>query len=256
MDALILAGGIPQPGEPMYPLTRGGNKALLQIAGKPMVQWVLDALAASSRVQRAVVVGLDGGLRYPRQLVYVPNHGGLLDNIQAGAGKIQELDPQARYLLVVSGDVPALTAAQIDWVIAQSLATEDDFYYCVIERRAMEERFPGCHRTFYRFRDKEVCGGDLAVVNTRVFLGDTGIWRRLTEARKSPLKTAATIGFGLLFLFLIGRLTIDQAVRRAGHRLKVRGRAVHCPYPEAGMDVDKPFQRDLMEEHLRRRAAV
>jgi hypothetical protein len=255
MDALITAGGVPKPDEPMYPLTQGSNKALLPIAGKPMAQWVLDALAASTHIRRAVVVGLDGGLRYPRELVYLPSHGGLLDNMLAGAAKIRELDPLADYLLVISGDIPAVTSAQIDWVIEQSLATKDDVYYCVIERRAMEERFPGCRRTFYHFRDKDVCGGDMAVVNTRVFVGDTGIWKRLTEARKSRLKTAATIGFGLLFLFLIGRLTIDETVRRAGLRLKVSGRAIHCPYAEVGMDVDKPFQRDLLEEYLRHRAA-
>jgi CTP:molybdopterin cytidylyltransferase MocA len=239
----------------MYPLTQGGNKALLPIAGKPMAQWVLDALSASTRIRRAVVVGLDGGLQYPRELVYLPNQGGLLDNMLAGAAKIRELDPQADYLLVISGDIPAVTGAQVDWVIDESLATKDDFYYCVIERRTMEERFPGCRRTFYRFRDEQVCGGDMAVVHTRVFLGDTGIWQRLTEARKSPLKTAATIGFGLLFLFLIGRLSIDETVRRAARRLKISGRAIHCPYAEVGMDVDKPFQRDLVEEYLRRRAA-
>lgn len=255
MDALITAGGIPRPGEPMYELTRGGNKALVPIAGKPMAQWVLDALALSNRVRRAVVVGLDGGLSYPRELVYLPNQGGLLDNMMAGARKIVELDPQADYLLVISGDIPAVTASQIDWVIDEALSTQDDVYYCVIERRTMEERFPGCHRTFYRFRDEQVCGGDLAVVHTRVFSGETGVWKRLTEARKSRLKTAAAIGFGLLALFLLHRLTIDETVRRAGLRLKVRGRAIHCPFPEVGMDVDKPFQKDLVEEYLLRRAA-
>ena len=255
MDALITAGGIPKPGEPMYPLTQGRSKVLLPVAGKCMAQWVLDALGASTRVRRAVVVGLEGGLQYPRELVYLPDQGSLLDNMLAGARKILELDPQAQYLLLLSADVPAVTAAQIDWVIGQALATQDDVYYCVIERRLMEGRFPGCRRTFYRFRDEQVCGGDVAVVSTRVFSMDTGIWQRLTEARKSPLKTAAAIGFGLLFLFLIGRLTIDETVRRAGLRLKVRGRAIHCPYPEVGMDVDKPFQLELVEEYLRRQAA-
>ena len=80
IDALVLAGGIPADGEPLYPLTQGKSKALLPVVGKPMAQWVLDALGASRQVRRAVVVGLDGGLRYPRELVYVPNHGGMLDN--------------------------------------------------------------------------------------------------------------------------------------------------------------------------------
>lgn len=255
IDALVLAGGIPSEGEPLYPLTQGRSKALLPVAGKSMAQWVLDALAASTRVRRAVVVGLDGGLRYPRELVYVPNHGGMLDNVLAGAQKILELDARADHLLVISSDIPAAESAQIDWVIEQALAMHDDFSYCVIERRAMEELFPGCRRTFFRFRDKEVCGGDLAVISTRLFSMDAGIWQRLTAARKSRWRTAATIGFDVLILFLLRRLSIDEAVRRASHRLNVRGRAINCPHPEVGMDVDKPFQRDLVEEFLRRRAA-
>jgi GTP:adenosylcobinamide-phosphate guanylyltransferase len=254
IDALVLAGGIPKEGEPLYPLTQGRPKAFLPVAGKPMVQWVLDALAASKLVRRAVVVGMDGGLRYPRELVYVPNHGGMLDNVHAGAEKIMELDPQADRILVISSDIPTASGAHIDWVIEQTQAADDDFSYCVIGRQPMEEMFPGCRRTFFRFRDVEVCGGDLAVISTRLFSMDAGIWQRLTAARKSRVKTVAIIGLDVLILFLLHRLSLDDAVRRASRKVNVRGRAVNCPHPEVGMDVDKPFQLDLVEEYLRRRA--
>jgi hypothetical protein len=255
IDALVLGGGIPAEGEPLYPLTRGQSKALLPVAGKSMAQWVLDALGASRQVRRAVVVGLEGGLQFPRELVYVPNHGGMLDNINAGAQKILELDPGASHILIVSSDIPAVSGAQIDWVVEQALATPDDFYYCVIEQRAMEQLFPGSHRTFFRFRDVVVCGGDMAVISARLFSMDAGLWQRLTAVRKSRWRTVATIGLDVLVLFLLHRLSIDDAVRRASRRLNVRGRAITCPYPEVGMDVDKPFQRDLVELFLRRRAA-
>jgi len=255
IDALVLAGGIPREGEPLYPLTRGQSKALLPVAGRPMVQWVLDALGTSRKVRRAMVVGLDGGLRYPRELVYVPNHGGLLENINAGARKALELDPEASHLLVISSDIPAVSGAQIDWVIAQAMAEPVDFSYCVIEQQAMEARFPGCRRTYYRFRDRVVCGGDMAVVGTRLFSQDAGVWQRLTAVRKSRWKTAATIGLDVLVLFLLHRLSIDEVVRRASRRLHASGRAITCPHPEVGMDVDKPFQRDLVEQVLSRRAA-
>jgi NDP-sugar pyrophosphorylase family protein len=64
MDALVLAGGIPQPGEPLYEFTQGKPKALLDISGKPMVQWVLDALSQARSIDRVVVVSLeeDSGL--------------------------------------------------------------------------------------------------------------------------------------------------------------------------------------------------
>ena len=40
MDAILLAGGVPAPDSPLYPYTKGKNKATLEIGGKPMLQWV------------------------------------------------------------------------------------------------------------------------------------------------------------------------------------------------------------------------
>jgi NDP-sugar pyrophosphorylase family protein len=61
IDAVIIAGGIPGPDEPLYPLTQGKPKALLPIGGKPMTQWVMDALNGSPLVRRVVVAGLPPG---------------------------------------------------------------------------------------------------------------------------------------------------------------------------------------------------
>lgn len=255
IDALVLAGGIPCEGQPLYPLTRGQPKALLPVAGTPMVQWVLDALSAASRVRRVVVVGLESGLRCARELACVPNHGGMLDNVHAGAQKIMAIDPRVSHLLVVSSDIPAVSGSQIDWVVDQALAAPGDFCYCVIEQAAMEAAFPGCRRTYFRFRDLVVSGGDMAVISTRLFSMDAGVWQRLTEARKSRWKTAATIGLDVLLLFLLRRLSLDEAVARASRRLEVVGRAIRCPFPEVGMDIDKPFQLELVERFLSRRAA-
>lgn len=255
MDAVVLAAGIPREGEPLYPLTRGLSKALLPVAGKTMLRWVLEALAAARSVGRVVVVGPEAGLSFPRELHYLESRGGYLENVLAGARRILELDPGAQRLLLVSADIPAIRAEHIDWVVGQAEDSDHDFYYCVIDRKAMEGSFPGCRRSFFRFRDREVCGGDLAVVGASVFAMGTGLWRRLSEARKSRWKTVGAIGPLVLLRFLLGRLTIEEAVRVASRRLGIRGRALDCQFPEAGMDVDKPFQRDLVEEALRRRGS-
>ena len=57
MDAVVTAGGIPEPEDLLYPYTKGESKALLKIAGKPMVQWVLDAVSQAKTIDRVVVVG-------------------------------------------------------------------------------------------------------------------------------------------------------------------------------------------------------
>jgi molybdopterin-guanine dinucleotide biosynthesis protein A len=256
MDAIVLAGGVPKEDDLLYELTQGKPKALLEIAGKPMAQWVLDAIGGSSKVDQVVTVGLseDSGLRCTKPMRYVPNQGGMLQNVLAGGSDVQTHHQEALYVLCVSADIPALTTEAVDWVIDAATETEDDVYYNVIAREVMEKRFSGSHRSFFHFRDGEICGGDLVVLATSVFSSKLGVWDRLMAARKSRLKSTSIIGLDVLFLYLIHRLTLDKLVSRASSRIGVCGRALRCPYPEVGMDVDKPFQFEMVQGELLRRS--
>lgn len=55
MDAIVIAGGIPRPEDPLYAYSHGDSKALIDVAGKPMIQWVLDALGDAKKIGRAHV---------------------------------------------------------------------------------------------------------------------------------------------------------------------------------------------------------
>ena len=57
MDAIVTAGGIPQPDDPLYVYAKGDAKALIDIAGKPMIQWVLDALSDAKNVDNVIEIG-------------------------------------------------------------------------------------------------------------------------------------------------------------------------------------------------------
>ena len=56
MQALVLAGGY---GTRLGELTRNRSKVLLPVAGRPMIEWVLERAFALPRVERAVVVTND-----------------------------------------------------------------------------------------------------------------------------------------------------------------------------------------------------
>ena len=58
MDAIVTAGGLNLPDDPLYELTGVEKKALIPLAGRPMIGWVVDALARSGSVEHIVVVGL------------------------------------------------------------------------------------------------------------------------------------------------------------------------------------------------------
>ena len=65
METIIGAGGIAKTGDPLLGKMRPGEpKALMPIAGKPMVQWVLDAVGATDSISNVVIIGLspDQGL--------------------------------------------------------------------------------------------------------------------------------------------------------------------------------------------------
>jgi GTP:adenosylcobinamide-phosphate guanylyltransferase len=254
MDALVTAGGVPQPGEPLYEFTQGQPKALLDIAGKPMIQWVLDALSEARTVDRVVVVGLnaDCGVSCSKPLDFIPNQGGMLENFLAGLKRVLELNPQAQYVLAVSSDIPAVTSEMVDWATQVALERDVDLVYNVIERQVMETRYPGSKRSYTRLKDVEVCGGDLNVVATRMITSDQDIWGPITAARKNVFKQASLIGFDTLILLLLRRLTLEGAVELVGKRLGIQGRAVLCPYAEIGMDVDKPFQLEILRADLAR----
>lgn len=255
MNAIVTAGGIPEPGDPLYPFTQGRSKALLDIAGQPMIQWVLDALSQSRQVERVVVVGLgpETGLACSKSLSYLPNQGHMIANITAGSNWVLEQDPAAEYALIVSSDIPTITGEHVDWVVNTSLETRHDLYYSIIERSAMEARFPGSRRTYTKLKGLTVCGGDMNMISTHVASGRSGLWDKIIEARKSALKQAALVGFEPLWLLLTRQLTPADAERIVAKRLGVRGRVLRCPYAEVGMDVDKPHQLELVRQDLARR---
>ena len=255
VDALLAAGGRSKPDDPLLPLTKGGPKALVPIAGKPMAQWVLDALAASDRIGRVIVVGLapEHGLTCGAKPVdYVPNAGNIVDNTRAGVQRIGQLNPKAKYALLVSADIPAVRPEHISWLVDTGLQTDHDFHYTLIERRVMEARYPASRRSYTHLKGLTVCGGDMNLLATRAASEDNPLWKKIAAARKNVFRQVALAGFDTLFLFAIRQLSVARAERIASRRVGLRCRTIICPYAEVGMDVDKPFQYEIVAKDLER----
>ncbi|HEY3310499.1 MAG TPA: nucleotidyltransferase family protein [Anaerolineales bacterium] len=252
MDAIVTAGGIPLPEDPLYTYTQGHSKALVDVAGKPMIQWVLDALSASQKVDNIIIMGMTekSGLVTNKPTYYLPNEGRMLANIVAGIQKALELNPGTKYVLIVSSDIPAIKAGMVDWLVDEMGKSPADIYYGVIPREVMEKRFPDSRRTWTHLKDMDVCGADINATDVRMATEHLDTWEELIGKRKSPLKQAATIGYGTLLLMILRRLTLGDLVSRVGERIGIRGQAVVWPWAEAGMDVDKPHQLEIMRADL------
>ena len=255
MDAIVIAGGIPLPEDPLYAHTQGRSKALLDVAGKPMIEWVLDALSGSTKVERVVIVGMTAKapVKCSKPTYYLQSEGRILDNIVSGAKKIAELDPQAEYALLVSSDIPGITTEMVDWLIAQTEETPADIYYGVVPREVMEKHYPNSRRRWTHLKDMAVCSADINVAHVSLATERLEIWQDLIGNRKSPFKQAAAIGYGALLKLLFRQLTLEDAVAGVCSRIGVSGKAILWPWAEVGMDVDTPSQLDAVRDVLSKR---
>ncbi|MFL7869602.1 MAG: NTP transferase domain-containing protein [Anaerolineales bacterium] len=252
MDAIVTAGGIPLPDDPLYTYTNGDSKALVDVAGKPMIQWVLDALSDAKHVDNVILIGLSpkSGVTCKKPLHYVSNQGRMLSNIVAGVEKALELDPKTEYVLVASSDIPGINAEMVDWLIDTCMQTKEDIYYGVVPREVMETRYPGSNRTYTKLKDIQLCGADMHITHVSMATEHLDMWEELIGNRKSPLKQAATIGFGTLLKVATRTITLEDLVATVTKRLGITGRPILWEHAEPGMDVDKPHQLELLREDM------
>ena len=253
MNVLVLAGGILPIDDPLFSEATEGKRCLLNIHGKPMVQWVLDALGGSKCIDEIFLIGLSEQHKLVSQkpLHYLQEESGLFDNIRAGVMAATENNPPSSKVMLASGDLPAIRPDMVDWLCSQVTQDPDAvIYYNVITQGVMSRRFPHAKRTFIRLKDLTVCGGDLNVVDRDLFTKENHLWKKLSDARKSPIKQVSLLGIDSLILVALRMVTLEQAVQRVCKKLGVDGRALITPYAEMGMDADKPYQLEILRKDL------
>lgn len=253
MDAVVLAGGVMSLDDPLYAQGKDGLRSLIDIHGLPMAQRVINALTASSAISEVYVVGLapNSGLTSEKPLHFLTDQGDIFENIRHGVLRASKDHPEQSKVMIASADIPAIRPEMVDWFASEVIKDNTSLlYYNVIPQSIMEARFPGSKRSYVRFKDLAVCGGDLNAVDTRIFLVEQPIFKQLIGERKHPLKQARMLGFDNLFLIALRIATLERVVKRISKRLGLDARALLCPYAEMAMDADKPHQLAILRQDL------
>lgn len=256
VNAVITAGGLLKPEDPLVELLpeySPQNKVFLRLGDKPVLQWVLDALTATGRVEQIIVVGRSSeeGWTSTKPLIFLPDQGGLIENAIAGLSHSARISPEKSHSLIISGDIPLLEARMVDWVLDHGLPQDADLLFHVVSDTVMEEQFPGSNRTYTALKDARVCGADVHLIAHRVIDSHFELWKKLAAARKSPLKLAAVFGPGMLLSILMKRYKLKELAGVLSHRLDIDARADFSPFAAMGMDVDKQNQFQLVSEELK-----
>jgi GTP:adenosylcobinamide-phosphate guanylyltransferase len=244
VDAVVLAGG---DGAVIDPTAR--FKGLLPIAGKPMIQWVVEALKKSDNVAEVAVVvptAEDLGPWADQVDKLVVSSGSFIENGLAGIRSFRNDRPT----LAVTGDIPALTPEAIDDFVERSLATGADFTYALIPKEVMLEQFPGSERTFVKLADGKVTGGNMMIVNPYLVEQNAMLGQALFDTRKSAVQMARIIGFRFVLKLATGRLEVPEVEAKLGEILGGTGAAIYTTYACIAADVDKPVDVVVAERVL------
>jgi formylglycine-generating enzyme required for sulfatase activity/GTP:adenosylcobinamide-phosphate guanylyltransferase len=265
MDAILIAGGIPQPEDPLYNYSNGRAKALINVAGKPMVQWVLDALNDSSEVDNIIVAGLHKNTRLDssKPLHFISDQGRALPNVVAGIKKSIDLGSQGKYVLVVSSAIPAIKSSMIDGLVVAAKKTKGgiDINYSVCRRNVMEARFPNSRKTYWRFGDGDICLGGMYLIRVDLLSEspDMEALDKLIEEWKNPYKLSVLIGFGTFLLYSSYGLTSDELNSRVSKFVRAKCYPVVWQKAEPCMVVDDPLHLEIAHDDLtsqKRKAAA
>jgi CTP:molybdopterin cytidylyltransferase MocA len=255
--ALVLAGSR-GPDDPVARACGVRHKCLAPVAGVPMVARVVDALAPCASVDRIALALEDAALlddlRALRPLV-AAGRLTLLTTAATPSLSVQAtLDqlPDPLPLLVTTGDHPLLTPEIVEHFCAAARATGADFVAGLAPASAIRKTYPDAERTYLRFRDERYSGANLFAILAPDGRRAVAFWRRVEEERKRPWRLVRAFGWRQLLAYLLGRLTLDDAMARASHVIGARVAAVVMPYAEAAIDVDKAADLELAERILAR----
>lgn len=231
-------------------------KALTPAGGRAMVLRVLDALAETREVGVRILAG--------PAMAFVEQNAEL--NGLVSSGQVRWHAPQATPsssaftvlqslpedvpVLVTTADHALLTAAMVDHFCAEARRSGCDVVAGVARYELIAAAFPGSRRTVTKLRDGGYCGCNLFAFLTPQARQAADFWRQVEKERKKPLRIIKVMGMMAVLRYLLGRLTLEQALARLSRRMKLQAGVVRMPFAEAAVDVDKVEDWLLVESIL------
>jgi GTP:adenosylcobinamide-phosphate guanylyltransferase len=246
--AVVLAGS--RPGLDAFAERFGTDlKALIPVAGEPMVRRPLSALLKSKSIGSIQVLS-----QSPERIAAVLPDDPRID-VRESQGSIAEaleqliLDRDTRFpILVTTADHALLDEQMIAEFIAR--AEGADLALGVVERQSLLQRLPQSKRTWIAFRGGAYSGANLFAFGSIKALAAIEQWRSVEQDRKKGWRVLAALGPALLLGAVLRVRTIDQSVAAIAGRLGLSARVIVLSNPLSAVDVDKPVDHAVVEAIL------
>ncbi len=161
------------------------------------------------------------------------------------------------YVLIVSSDVPLINKEAIERFIEKCKQSTDGelkalYYMCLVDEKVMTSKFPESNRTYMKLKDVKWCVGDTMIVQPSIIETHADVFDQLVNNRKSVFKAMFVLSPMTVIRIIFGRLTMEgfnDAINKYLFKQPNSCLGILTDDPELGMDVDKPFQLDIVREY-------
>jgi len=259
--ALVLAADR-AGGDPVARMAGTACKAFAPVGGQPMVLRVLDALMGCEQVSTILLCGPPEALLAQCPELEQRIESGKVGWIRnqnspsqsAAAGLVQVAEDQRVFL--TTADHALLSTEIVAYFLQKSIECDGDATVGMIRHETIQHRFPQNRRTIIRLADANLCGCNLFTFNPRG-RGLVTFWQQAEALRKRPWRLVSQVlGWQAVWAYLRGNLSLDQAMHTVSQKSGVKVAPVMMPFAEAGIDVDKPTDWQLVESVLADRISV
>lgn len=249
--ACLLAGSR-GTADPVAALQNKPLKAFVEIGGEAMIDHVLSALKDSGAFGKILVCIPEVDYKPHAPLMAKLVKDGTVELITPAASpassvlKILDHTPPDTPLLVTTADHPLLTADIITRFLTQA-APRAEACVAMVPLSLIQNKYPQSRRTRLRFKNGSFSGCNLFLLKGESVRRLITFWQTLETQRKKPQRMALSIGPIALIGYIFNLLTLENILSIIAKKTKTKIEAVMLDTPEAGIDVDKTEDYELVK---------
>lgn len=258
--AMIMAGKRSGTLDPLAARAGVSQKCVVPVAGKPMIERVVEAVAACALVNTIVIVAhetadieaihLIAQLQASGRLSFRPGAFNLVDSVFSGA------EGAEFPIMITTADNCLVTPGGYDEFIGKALAAKAEAAAALARKDDVVAADPVGQKKFYDFRDGSFSNCNMYWIGTREALSAAEIFRGGGQFMKFPGRIARAFGAANLARFYFGIGNRHSLFAKLSKRFGFKLDTVVLSNGEFAIDVDEERSFGITEKLLERREAA
>lgn len=235
------------------------HKCLVPILGRPLIEYVLDALVAVPGLARIRICIEPDMVEAVKRVPGGSGEKGVAVDFVASAATITEsayasAEGVEGPIVLTTADNVNLTPGAVQQMLRE-METGADAVVALATKQAVLASHPEAQRRFYEFSDDAYSNCNLYAIAGRQALGMAETFREGGQFAKSPKRMIRAFGLLNILLFRYRLLSLEGAMKRLSRRLGGTVKAAVLADGRHAVDVDNERTYRIAELILRQKAA-